>query len=112
MTKPQFTPGPWQAKRQIPQTGNVPIVSRTGMEVAFATNRDWGYEGPKPLSNAETAANARLMAASPRMLGALELLVEVFGPGVDALGGGAGTGEIDAIKEGRIAIAEAKGLAA
>ena len=98
--KGKCSPGPWTAKRQIAQTGNVPIVSRTGMEVAFATSRNWGYD-TKPLTNEETVANAKLMAASPLMLAALAKLIDVFGPGVDAFGDGAGTGEIDAIKEAR-----------
>ena len=103
LEKASHSRGPWIAKRQILQTGNVPIVSGSGMEVAFATCRNWGY-GTEPLTNAETVANARLIAASPSMLQALKLLVDTFGPGVDSFGDGAGAGEIDAIKEGRAAI--------
>lgn len=49
---------------------------------------------------------------SAALLEALEKMVEVFGPGVDCFGDGAGYGEIEAVKQARAAIVGAKEPAA
>lgn len=59
------------------------------------------------IENETAKANAPLAAAAPEMLEALKFLVEVFGPGVDSFGPGAGPGEIDSIAAARAAIEKA-----
>ena len=61
----------------------------------------------------EERANAlaldRLHDAAPALRDALLLMVNVFGPGVDAFGDGAGSGEIEAVTAAREALAMARG---
>lgn len=103
----------WQ--RELGQTGTVFVEKSTK---ARGPNGEFGGydEAPsrfkKTKDHAEFMANATLWAAAPDLLSALDLMISVFGPGVDSYGDGAGAGEIDAVAAARAARAKATGSAA
>jgi hypothetical protein len=68
--KTQHTPGPWAI-----QGGFITAHDGAGYEKAIAkikTGRDWPLVQPAKQDEAEAAANARLIAAAPDLLAALE----------------------------------------
>ena len=96
--KRTHTPGPWYSARM----GGIPFVcaDAPGGQISLAT--------VQPNAPAHTklpaSANARLMAAAPSLLAALERLVEAVDP---AVGNNLPPGLIDAAIDALLAIAKA-----
>lgn len=65
------TIGNWKTGRPYATTGVIPIRNDNGITVAHVTHPNWGYDDT-PRTDAEAKANARLIAASPRMYEALK----------------------------------------
>jgi hypothetical protein len=66
MTNPGHTPGPWKCERLIDKNGK-PCATLYECHIDLGPCMIWA-----PIGNAEQEANARLIAASPRMLAALK----------------------------------------
>lgn len=97
------TPGPWRTKRSLTQMcDDGTTVASLGGEIPWWIFSDADTHGDRE-------ADARLVSAAPELLAALRFMVEVFGPGVDSYGPGAGPGEIDSVAQARAAIAAAEG---
>jgi hypothetical protein len=65
----KHTPGPWKLGRRDTQT----VYDEEGKEIALAFTRDSdGGVGSDPRMRHEALANARLIAAAPQMLQALQ----------------------------------------
>lgn len=87
MSEAKHTPGPWRKSGVI-------IKGANGEAVCFLSQRNDDHRKP----DGELEANARLIAAAPKLLEALEVIVAAF------------DGDIaDALKAAQAAIAEAKG---
>ncbi len=74
---PKHTPGPWiysEADDQIHAASTGLGTYKKGGTIAVAIVSTWGGEPPLQ----EAAANARLIAAAPELLAALELALEYF----------------------------------
>lgn len=106
MSEVKHTPGPWHQTRKHPRQ----ISDTRGFKIAkcLTTTKGANFE----MTPAEAEANARLIAAAPDMLEALEGFVEMY---VDfAESGDAGffdAEETPQVIKARAAIAKAKGEA-
>lgn len=70
----QYTPGPWEvlSKRRMSISGNIwRVTDKAGYPSAFVPAWDEPKEGEED-GALEAAANARLIAAAPEMLGLLK----------------------------------------
>ncbi len=105
----KHTPGPWMQGRPLTATGITPIKTLAGRQlVAHVTHPKWGYEDT-PADPVECSANARLIAAAPELLAAIENAANVLA--------GIACGDLKtirpdsaALKQARAAIAKAKGI--
>jgi hypothetical protein len=70
-TKPQHTPAPWVKHKRKNNGGNYDIKAGS-ISVACVYYPEWGYDAPK--DDNESEANARLIAAAPELLNALQRL--------------------------------------
>ena len=81
---PKFrgTPGPWRVDGHEHKNGVVEytIVSISGDAVGCAPVAEVLRNNPRPIPEHRVEANARLLAAAPDLLAALESLVETFDP--------------------------------
>lgn len=68
------TQGNWTVGHTDRNTNNIKISSQQNT-IGYATCKDWGYEDCG-ISKEETQANARLFAAAPELLAALEYLID------------------------------------
>ena len=73
----QHTPGPWHLSECAGQTTDAGICAESGLHIT-----DVGGYGMRDDQN---EANARLIAAAPELLAALECLVAVGNPSADPL---------------------------
>ena len=73
MTANNHTIGNWKTGRPYATTGVIPIRNEHGMTVAHVTHPSWGYDDT-PTTDVEAKANARLIAAAPRMYDALQTI--------------------------------------
>lgn len=77
MSEGKHTPGPWEYVRD--EDGSFDVCQQTGAPITTWSSdvcRVYQINGTQPEDVAE--ANARLIAAAPELLEALELLVEDF----------------------------------
>ena len=99
---PKFkgTPGPWRVDGHIGGNGvaNYSIVSISGDAVGCAPVAEVLRNNPRPMPEQRIEANARLLAAAPDLLAALESLVETFDPDRQVIYSFA-RGKIDAAKQ-------------
>lgn len=94
------TPGPWTASKKLGAFCNsVAIEYSPGERIGYATHIPNRADG-----NASQFANARLMAAAPDMLTALQAMLNYANLGAYE--------RADAVKKARAAIAKAIGAAA
>lgn len=81
---PKFrgTPGPWRVDGHVGGNSivNYSIVSISGDAVGCAPIAEVLRNNPRPIPEQRIKANARLLAAAPDLLAALESLVETFSP--------------------------------
>lgn len=107
----QHTPGPW---RVLPEECDKPYIrvrgSALGSRYKVANVLTPIYDGVHEREAAETRANARLIAAAPDLLAALQTAVHLYtqyglvsGAAVDGISGGRW------VNEARAAIAKATG---
>lgn len=76
MSEQKFTPGPWQTMPEETDKQYVRIRgTQLGERYKIANVLTPDYEGANELEADETRANARLIAAAPELLEALQLLV-------------------------------------
>lgn len=94
--KAQHTPGPWTCSEIHPDNGRIQIGSPKDF---IAEIINYGPENGEDQNNNEQEANARLIAASPRMFKALQLIVSNWERGDLA----------EAVREGAEAIKQALG---
>lgn len=73
MSKQGFTPGPWSACKALPHSTEFHVLAGT-TEIAITYASD-GLDEPTAFPS---EANARLIAAAPDLLEALERLVEPY----------------------------------
>ncbi len=94
MSTPHHTPGPWVLRRSITAhpyaTADVLTPDGELLALTFA-----GHDRKRQPAD----ANARLIAAAPELLAALEKMIEPYGPADDCW----------QIREARAAIAKARG---
>lgn len=83
----QHTPGPWQVQKEA-------LPNRVGITATNGRFITWTMGGAP---NSESEANARLIAAAPDLLEALEVICREFANGHPL------------IQQGRAAIAKARG---
>lgn len=106
----QHTPGPWNVDMwEYPQDDRRELVIQTATNRLAVLDWDQGQDNPYTIADNEARANARLIAAAPELLAALEYLT-------DLAAGPPGGVTIDqkraAMDRARAAIAKAKGGAA
>lgn len=81
---PKFrgTPGPWRVDGHVGGNGvaNYSIVSISGDAVGCAPVAEVLRNNPRSIPEQRIEANARLLAAAPDLLVALESLVDTFDP--------------------------------
>lgn len=81
---PKFrgTPGPWRVDGHVGGNGvaNYSIVSISGDAVGCAPVAEVLRNNPRPMPEQRIEANARLLAAAPELLAALETFVEMLEP--------------------------------
>ena len=88
MTEPKFTPGPWTFRR-VDSEGSL-VYCQIGPAAAFDKHRSVAYAGTYGKdatgstagirqTDAECEANARIIAAAPKMYDALKLALEIIG---------------------------------
>lgn len=81
---PKFrgTPGPWRVDGHVGGNGvaNYSIVSISGDAVGCAPVAEVLRNNPRPMPEQRIEANARLLAAAPDLLAALEIIVGIFEP--------------------------------
>lgn len=81
---PKFrgTPGPWRVDGHVGGNGivNYSIVSISGDAVGCAPVAEVLRNNPHPVPEQRIEANARLLAAAPDLLAALESLVGILEP--------------------------------
>lgn len=98
---PKFrgTPGPWRVDGHEYRSGHVQytVVSISGDAVGCAPVAEVLQYNPHPMPTERVEANARLLAAAPDLLAALESLVETFDPDKQVIYSFA-RGKIDAAK--------------
>ena len=82
MYKRQGTPGPWRVDGHVGGNGvaNYSIVSISGDAVGCAPVAEVLRNNPRPMPEQRIEANARLLAAAPDLLAALEIIVGIFEP--------------------------------
>jgi hypothetical protein len=95
----QHTPGPWHVGRRSAKTWHLGIYSQDGSEVAKV-------DVQSALQLRRRTANAIVMAASPKLLKALQELVSLEADGMQA-----SESAIEAWERARAAIANATGVA-
>ncbi len=107
------TPGPWLIGEQNGHCGvSIDETSEDGARVAtvylgiVTSAARWGEEHFAFPENAEAMANARLIAAAPDMLAALQTFVDLFGREDAYQGDPAG---LACVRSARAAIAKATG---
>lgn len=106
----KHSPGPWTVfnnQNSFWQIQSAAVGKGYYSTIGSFCQRDTHPTHGGAIANETAKANATLAAAAPEMLEALKFLVEVFGPGVDSFGPGAGPGEIDSIAAARAAIEKA-----
>lgn len=100
-SNPKFrgTPGPWRVDGHVGRNDivNYSIISISGDAVGCAPIAEVLRYNPRPIPTERVEANARLLAAAPDLLAALESLVEIFDPDKQAIYSFA-RGKIDAAK--------------
>jgi hypothetical protein len=80
MSEKTFTPGPWQTMPEEHDKQYVRIRgTQLGERYKIANVLAPDYEGANELEADETRANARLIAAAPELLEALQELVRPYG---------------------------------
>ena len=81
---PKFrgTPGPWRVDGHVGGIGvaNYSSVSNSGVAVGCSPVADVLRNSPRPMPEQRIEANARLLAAAPDLLAALEIIVGIFEP--------------------------------
>lgn len=81
---PKFrgTPGPWRVDGHVGGNGivNYSIISISGDAVGCAPVAEVLRNNPRPMPEQRIEANARLLAAAPDLLAALESLVGILEP--------------------------------
>lgn len=81
---PKFrgTPGPWRVDGHVGENGvaNYSIVSISGDAVGCAPVAEVLRNNPRPMPEQRIEANARLLAAAPDLLAALEIIVGILDP--------------------------------
>lgn len=101
-SSPKFrgTPGPWRVVGHKHRNGVVEytVVSISGDAVGCAPVAEVLRNNPHPMPEHRVEANARLLAAAPDLLAALESLVETFDPDRQVIYSFA-RGKIDAAKQ-------------
>jgi hypothetical protein len=102
MNKSNHTPGPWIRVDQHPVSYTAVIVAPSG-EICSLVG---GYVHARL---AEREANARLIAAAPELLEALEAILELEGEAVDCNLYGTGETERQVFNQARAAISKARG---
>lgn len=80
----KHTPGPWNAEHLW--NGIITIKAPTG-EVATLTKHNTDAHSPGPHGINEAGANARLIAAAPELLAALNAMVRKYAPPDDGYPG-------------------------
>jgi hypothetical protein len=75
MSTPKHTPGPWTAEQDTANKNDRFILS--GRNGAFSHWQGWAVDGVT--TEEEDAANARLIAAAPDLLGACRVLYRIAG---------------------------------
>ena len=76
-----FTPGPWHFESHKPECDGVDVVCEIKFNDSFKQARlqsQEHLEDPDAMLAAECIANARLIAAAPELLAALEAMHEAF----------------------------------
>lgn len=102
----KHTPGPWRVESADSNGANVVAIA----QVAWCgTNGRYGRDGSQTISAEEARANARLIAAAPKLLNALKEMLEYTA----SLNSNQGFDEYDhpAVKQAYAVIREAKGEA-
>lgn len=81
------TPGPWRVDGHVGRNDivNYSIVSISGDAVGCAPVAEVLQYNPRPMPTERVEANARLLAAAPDLLAALETFVETFDPDKQAI---------------------------
>ena len=103
----KHTPGPWEVVNNPPNEDGSTATSIYGSD-QYVADVYCGYAGSKNMPNAEAAANARLIAAAPELLEALDGMIQVYGGDRDWNGPKHST-ELELIAMARAAIAKATG---
>lgn len=75
MNKPKHTPGPWYVHLERHAAGTTPHVT-TSKKIGLWDHPVCTFNGTKYQSEAETKANARLIAAAPDLLAACKRMSE------------------------------------
>lgn len=102
MTNAKHTPGPWNL-----EAGRSIVTSSGAFYLSYGKDRASG--APHFSNFCELDANARLIASSPRLLTALEALLQ-RAEALDQSATHDGLQNIEALSEARAAIEEAKGV--
>ena len=76
------TPGPWRVDGHVGENGvaNYSIVAICGDAVGCAPVAEVLRNNPRPMPEQRIEANARLLAAAPDLLAALEIIVGILDP--------------------------------
>lgn len=110
MSKMAHTPGPWEVVNNPPNEDGSTATSIYGSD-QYVADVYCGYAGSRNMPNAEAAANARLIAAAPDLLVALEQLVSDYERGIHVEFGGSPwlKEKLEELDYARAAIAKATG---
>ena len=100
MTQPKHTPGPWRADAALVNNG--PTVYAIAPDVPLS--KRWGAP---PLAEVTAEADAALIAAAPKMLAALDMILFAVTDDADTNDGRIDRGAIESLA--RAAIREATG---
>jgi len=103
----QHTPGPWNVDMwEYPQDDRRELVIQTATNRLAVLDWDQGQDNPYTIADNEARANARLIAAAPELLAALERMADAWPAQTPD------SPHFDAHIQARAAIAKAKGGAA
>jgi len=76
MTEPQFTPGPWETDFFNDEDQGVYMVRDSLNQAVCQCFTQYPFAGKPGITDDEAEANANLIVAAPRMLAALEKIME------------------------------------